>query len=59
MINKKTSIYISHRLASCRFCDRIIVIHNGCVLEKGNHNDLVKKGGLYAEMFNKQLEYYE
>lgn len=59
MINNKTSIYISHRLASCRFCDRIIVIHNGCVFEKGTHNDLVKKGGLYAEMFNKQLEYYQ
>ncbi len=54
----KTSIFISHRLASTRFCDNIAVFENGNIVEYGNHEGLIKKQGLYAEMFEKQAEYY-
>lgn len=55
---KKTVIFISHRLASCILCDEVIVLDEGCVTEKGNHNILMKKKGLYAEMFNVQAKPY-
>ncbi len=54
----KTSIFISHRLASTRFCDNIAVFKKGNIVEYGNHEELMKKKGLYAEMFEKQAEYY-
>ena len=48
----KTAIYISHRLSSCQFCDRIAVFSDGIVKEYGTHEELVNlKDGLYAEMF--------
>lgn len=55
----KTSIYISHRLASTRFCDRIILLQNGLIAECGSHDELMKKNGLYAKMFNTQSQYYK
>jgi len=55
----KTSVYISHRLSSTRFCDRIIFIQNGKIAEYGNHNELMEKNGLYANMFNIQSHYYK
>lgn len=55
----KTSIYISHRLASTRFCDRIVLLQNGLIVESGSHDELLKKNGLYAEMFNTQRQYYK
>jgi ABC-type bacteriocin/lantibiotic exporter with double-glycine peptidase domain len=54
----KTSVFISHRLASTRFCDRIVLIDNGEIAEIGTHDDLVKKGGKYAELFEIQSHYY-
>lgn len=54
----RTSIYISHRLASTRFCDRIIFLQNGLIAECGSHNELMKRNGLYADMFNVQSQYY-
>lgn len=48
----KTSIFISHRLSSTRIADRIIVLDKGKILEEGNHQELMKGKGLYAEMFN-------
>ena len=54
----KTSIFISHRLASTRFCDHIAVFADGHIVEYGNHEELIQKNGLYAEMFEKQAEYY-
>ncbi len=54
----KTSIFISHRLASTRFCDKIAVFENGNIVEYGSHEELMKSQGLYAEMFEKQAEYY-
>jgi len=55
----KTSIFISHRLASTRFCDRIILISDGEIAEVGTHDELMKKGGKYAELFEIQSHYYK
>ncbi|RAP73764.1 ABC transporter ATP-binding protein [Paenibacillus montanisoli] len=55
----KTSIYISHRLASTRFCDRILLIDDGGIAECGTHDELMRYGGKYAEMFNVQSRYYK
>ncbi len=54
----KTSIYISHRLASASFCDRIAYIADGRVAELGTHDELMRQGGGYAHMFNVQSHYY-
>jgi len=59
MVEGKTAIYISHRLSSCQFCDRIAVFSEGYVKECGTHAELVnKEGGIYAEMFAAQAQYY-
>lgn len=55
----KTSVYISHRLASTRFCDRIIYMENGEVSEQGTHKELIKLSGRYANMFDLQSHYYK
>lgn len=55
----KSALYISHRLAGTRFCDRIIFLENGCVTESGTHDELMKKGGSYANMFELQSLYYK
>ena len=59
LVGDKTSIYISHRMSSCRFCDRIIVLSGGGIAEEGTHEDLLQAGGLYAELFNTQAQYYQ
>ena len=59
MVKGKTAIYISHRLASCRFCDRILVLMNGQIKEYGTHEELMNKGGIYLEMFHMQAQYYQ
>ena len=59
LVGNKTAFYISHRLSSCRFCDRIAVFAEGKIAECGNHDSLVKKeGGIYAKMFEAQAQYY-
>ncbi len=55
----RTSIYISHRLASTRFCDRIIMIDNAGVSEEGTHDELLKLGGKYANLYEVQSKYYK
>lgn len=55
----KSSIYISHRLASTRFCDRIVLIADGAIGEEGTHEELLKAGGKYAELFEVQSKYYK
>ena len=57
-IGKKNSIYISHRLASVRFCDSVAVFVDGELVERGSHLELMAKHGVYAEMFSKQAHYY-
>lgn len=55
----KTSIFISHRLASTRFSDRIIMLENGKIIESGTHEELMRKNGSYAKMYQIQSSYYE
>ena len=55
----KTSVFISHRLASTRFCDRILFIAGGGIAEEGTHQELLAKGGAYAELFAVQSRYYQ
>jgi len=58
MTRGKTSIYISHRLASTRFCDRILFMDDKTITEVGTHDELIKLGGNYAEMYSVQASYY-
>ncbi len=55
----RTSIFVSHRLASTHFCDRIILIGEKTILESGTHKELMKLGGRYAELFDIQSHYYK
>ena len=55
----KTSMFISHRLASTRFCDRIIFVADGHITEKGTHESLLALGGEYAKLFEIQSRYYQ
>ena len=55
----KTSFFVSHRLSSTRFCDRILLIDGGRIVEEGTHNELLAANGLYAKMFEMQSKYYK
>ncbi len=55
----KTSLFISHRLASTRFCDRIIFLQDGKIAEEGTHDSLLALGGEYANLFEVQSRYYQ
>ena len=56
---EKTSFFISHRLASTGFCDRILLLGEGRILEEGSHRELLEKNGQYAHMFREQSKYYK
>ena len=58
MAQNHTSIFISHRLASTRFCDRIFFLDHGQITETGTHDELMQQGGQYAAMFEMQSRYY-
>ena len=58
MTKGRTSLFISHRLASTRFCDRILYLKDGRVAEEGTHEQLLKQGGGYAQLFEVQSQYY-
>lgn len=59
LVGNKTALYISHRLSSCRFCDRIAVFADGRIAEYGSHDELVNiPDGIYAKMFEAQAQYY-
>ncbi len=58
LVSNKTAIYISHRLSSCRFCDRIAVFDKGELVEYGTHKELEESGGLYSHMWRTQAQYY-
>jgi len=59
MTKGKTSLFISHRLASTRFCDRILFLQNGVIAEEGTHEELLTRGGEYAKLFQVQARYYQ
>jgi ATP-binding cassette subfamily B protein len=59
IVGDKTAVYISHRLASCRFCDDIAVFHEGEMIQRGNHDTLLANAeGKYHELWNAQAQYY-
>lgn len=59
IVGTRTAIYISHRLSSCRFCDEITVMDNGRIAERGSHDELIGKAGVYKELWTAQAEYYK
>lgn len=59
LVGGKTAVYISHRLSSCKFCDKIAVFSDGHIAEYGTHDELINiPSGIYAEMFEAQAKYY-
>ena len=59
IVGDKTAIYISHRLSSCKFCDEILVFHEGAVIQQGTHASLVAdESGKYYELWHAQAQYY-
>lgn len=59
MIGEKSAVYISHRLASTRFCDHVAMFRGGEMIEYGSHDELMKQQGEYAHMFELQAKYYQ
>ena len=60
LVGGKTAVYISHRLSSCRFCDRIIVFDGGTIIEDGSHDKLMENtNGFYFNMYNTQAKHYQ
>ena len=59
MIREKTGIFISHRLSSTRFCDRILFLEEGRIIEEGSHAKLMEQEGAYAKLFDLQARYYQ
>lgn len=55
----KTSLFISHRLASTRFCDRIVLLRDGGIAEEGTHETLLAAGGEYARLYEIQSCWYQ
>ena len=58
LIGNKTAIYVSHRLSSCKFCDKIVVLDDHTIKEIGTHDELLARGGLYANLFQTQAKWY-
>lgn len=58
MTERKTSLFISHRLASTRFCDRILYLDGGQIAEEGTHDELIARGGSYARLYEIQSCWY-
>lgn len=59
MIGEKSAVYISHRLASTRFCDKVAMFKGGEMIEYGAHEELMEQNGEYAHMFELQAQYYQ
>ena len=59
MTKNSSVIFISHRLSSTKFCDKIILLEDGKVIEMGTHDELINLNGSYSKLFNMQAEYYK
>ena len=60
MVTDRTAVYISHRLSSCRFCDKIAVFDHGSVVQVGTHEALLADtAGKYHELWHAQAQYYD
>ena len=57
--NNKLVLYISHRFAVTKFCDKILIFMDGKIVEEGTHKELINKGGKYAELYKVQADYYK
>ena len=58
IVGDKTSVYISHRLSSCKFCDHIAVFDHGRIVQLGSHSSLVDAPGKYQDLWRAQAQYY-
>lgn len=58
LVDSKTAVFISHRLSSTKFCDRIVVLREGKIVETGSHSELLSQNGYYAELFHMQANFY-
>ncbi len=58
LVKNKTSLFISHRMSSCKFCDEVIVVDQGEIIEQGHHHILMQNNGLYSKMWKAQSKYY-
>ena len=58
LMEKKTAIYVSHRMSSTRFSQRIVVLDHGQIVEDGTHAALMQAQGLYYRLFEAQAQYY-
>lgn len=59
IVGERTAVYISHRLSSCRFCDKILVFADGRIVQQGAHDGLMREeNGVYAKLWNAQAQYY-
>jgi ATP-binding cassette subfamily B protein len=58
-IEGRTAILISHRVGFARLADRILVLDGGHLVESGTHEDLMARGGIYADFFHEQAQWYE
>lgn len=59
LVQGKTAVYISHRMSSCRFCDRIVVLGDGRICEEGTHAQLLALRGIYYQLYTAQAAYYK
>ncbi len=60
LVGQRTAVFISHRLSSCRFCDRILVFQDGKLVQEGTHEELqAEREGLYSRMWEAQAQYYQ
>ena len=60
IVGSKTAVFISHRLSSCRFCNDIAVFHEGAIIQRGSHEELLQdEKGKYYELWNAQAQYYK
>ena len=59
MMKEKATLFISHRLGATKLADTVLVIDEGVVKEHGSRDELIKKGGIFYEMFNSQKEWYQ
>ena len=56
MMKGRTSFIVAHRLSTIREADSILVMKDGKIIEQGNHEELLAKGGFYAQLYNSQFE---